>query len=258
MLERALDRDPTSTEFSARRHRQPSDLVFYVSLTVFFLFLCARVLDSARWRSWTEAGAAVIYASHCRDSHDRVARDRGRRRQPCWRWRCSCTARAWKSARVAGAGDDRGALLVAATLCRAHGSRVRSTARRRAARNRRRSGHPLYDHAILVVVQATSVNRSRTFDLTRNHRHTLAPQTTALLDSLDRDLTVTGFFRKHRPKRAGAEELLSLYGRRSPRFTLRAGRSRPPARLARRLEPQLTKWWYRRATSGAWFAPSID
>ncbi len=28
-----------------------NDLVFYVSLTVFFLFLCARVLDSARWRS---------------------------------------------------------------------------------------------------------------------------------------------------------------------------------------------------------------
>lgn len=28
-----------------------NDLVFYASMTVFFLFLCARVLDSARWRS---------------------------------------------------------------------------------------------------------------------------------------------------------------------------------------------------------------
>lgn len=28
-----------------------NDLVFYVNLTAFFLFLCARVLDSARWRS---------------------------------------------------------------------------------------------------------------------------------------------------------------------------------------------------------------
>ena len=27
-----------------------NDLVFYASMTVFFLFLCARVLDSARWR----------------------------------------------------------------------------------------------------------------------------------------------------------------------------------------------------------------
>ena len=28
-----------------------NDLVFYVGLVVFFLFLCARMLDSARWRS---------------------------------------------------------------------------------------------------------------------------------------------------------------------------------------------------------------
>lgn len=28
-----------------------NDLVFYLNLTAFFLFLCARVLDSARWRS---------------------------------------------------------------------------------------------------------------------------------------------------------------------------------------------------------------
>jgi ABC-2 type transport system permease protein len=28
-----------------------NDVVFYLNLTVFFLFLCARVLDSARWRS---------------------------------------------------------------------------------------------------------------------------------------------------------------------------------------------------------------
>jgi ABC-2 type transport system permease protein len=28
-----------------------NDLVFYLNLTVFFLFMCARVLDSARWRS---------------------------------------------------------------------------------------------------------------------------------------------------------------------------------------------------------------
>ncbi|HEX5132955.1 MAG TPA: ABC transporter permease [Candidatus Krumholzibacteria bacterium] len=28
-----------------------NDLVFYANITVFFLFLCARVLDSARWRS---------------------------------------------------------------------------------------------------------------------------------------------------------------------------------------------------------------
>jgi ABC-2 type transport system permease protein len=28
-----------------------NDLIFYLNLTVFFLFMCARVLDSTRWRS---------------------------------------------------------------------------------------------------------------------------------------------------------------------------------------------------------------
>ncbi len=72
--------------------------------------------------------------------------------------------------------------------------------------------------AILVVVQATSVQRSHTFDLTRNHRHTLAPQTIALLDSLDRDVEAVGFFRQASVKRGGADELLSLYARRSAHF----------------------------------------
>jgi len=35
----------------ARGAIDTNDLVFYLNLTVFFLFLCARVLDSARWRS---------------------------------------------------------------------------------------------------------------------------------------------------------------------------------------------------------------
>jgi len=72
--------------------------------------------------------------------------------------------------------------------------------------------------AILVVVQATSVHRSHTFDLTRNHRHTLAPQTVAFLASLDRDVNGTGFFRQAWVKRGGAEELLSLYARQSAHF----------------------------------------
>jgi ABC-2 type transport system permease protein len=35
----------------ARGMIDSNDLVFYLNLTVFFLFMCARVLDSARWRS---------------------------------------------------------------------------------------------------------------------------------------------------------------------------------------------------------------
>ncbi len=75
--------------------------------------------------------------------------------------------------------------------------------------------------AVLAVVQATSVRRSHLFDLTRNQRNTLAPQTVALLDSLDRDVTATAFFRQNSPVRAGAEQLLGLYARLSPRFRTR-------------------------------------
>ena len=89
--------------------------------------------------------------------------------------------------------------------------------------------------AILIVVQATSMGRSRTFDLTRNHRHTLAPQTAAVLDSLDRDVHVTGFFRQASAKRGGAESLLSLYARRSERFRFTLADPDRQPDLARRL-----------------------
>jgi ABC-type uncharacterized transport system involved in gliding motility auxiliary subunit len=75
--------------------------------------------------------------------------------------------------------------------------------------------------AVLAVVQATSVRRSHLFDLTRNQRNTLAPQTVALLDSLDREVTATAFFRQNSPARAGAEQLLGLYARLAPRFHFR-------------------------------------
>jgi ABC-2 type transport system permease protein len=35
----------------ARGVLDTNDLIFYLDLTVFFLFMCARVLDSTRWRS---------------------------------------------------------------------------------------------------------------------------------------------------------------------------------------------------------------
>jgi ABC-type uncharacterized transport system involved in gliding motility auxiliary subunit len=76
----------------------------------------------------------------------------------------------------------------------------------------------LFLAAILVIVQATSVRHSHSFDLTRNRRHTLAPQTVSLLDSLDRDVDVTGFFRQTSSQRDNAEQLLARYARHSSRF----------------------------------------
>ena len=97
----------------------------------------------------------------------------------------------------------------------------------------------LFLAAILAVLQATSVRHAYTFDLTRNQRHTLAPQTIALLDSLDRDVEATGFFRQASAKRDGADHLLSLYARRTPRFRYRVVDPDRQPELARRLEASL-------------------
>ncbi len=75
--------------------------------------------------------------------------------------------------------------------------------------------------AVLVVVQAASMRHSAQLDLTRNQRHTLAPQTLALLSSLDRDVLATAFVRQTSITRAGVTELLALYAHRSTRFKYR-------------------------------------
>lgn len=142
-------------------------------------------------------------------------------------------ARVWVAIAVSGAAI----LMVAAAANR---GTVASFLRRRDARRGADAVlGTLFLAAILVVLQATSVHRSHTFDLTRNQRHTLAPQTVALLDSLDRDVTVTGFFRQASPKRDGAEQLLSLYAQRSPRFRYTMADPDRQPDLARRLGASL-------------------
>ncbi|HET6463761.1 MAG TPA: GldG family protein, partial [Candidatus Krumholzibacteria bacterium] len=75
--------------------------------------------------------------------------------------------------------------------------------------------------AVLVVIQAASMRHSAQVDLTRNQRHTLSPQTLALLSSLDRDVLATAFVRQTSVTRAGVTELLDLYAHRSTRFKYR-------------------------------------
>src|SRR5262245_36122983 len=75
--------------------------------------------------------------------------------------------------------------------------------------------------AVLVVIQAASMRHSAQIDLTRNQRHTLAPQTLALLSELDRDVLATAFVRQTSVNRAGVTELLDLYAHRSTRFKYR-------------------------------------
>jgi ABC-type uncharacterized transport system involved in gliding motility auxiliary subunit len=71
---------------------------------------------------------------------------------------------------------------------------------------------------IVVVVQAISLRNRHVFDLTRNARYTLAPQTVAVLESLDVDVDVRAFFRQNSSRRATAEELLRRYTRHTTRL----------------------------------------
>lgn len=121
-------------------------------------------------------------------------------------------ARAWGIPAVLGA-----AVLIVAGVANARAVAA-FLGRRDARRGADAFLSTLFLAAILVVVQATSARRYHTFDLTRNHRHTLSAQTSALLDSLDRDVEVTGFFRQASLHRDGASDLFALYARKSPRF----------------------------------------
>ena len=119
---------------------------------------------------------------------------------------------------VRGALAGAGAALLIASLT-ANRSAVAAFTRRRAARRGADAVlATLFLTAILVVIQATSMRRAHQFDLTRNQRNTLAPQSAALLDSLDHDVTATGFYRQSSLNRARAEELFAIYARQSPRF----------------------------------------
>ena len=89
--------------------------------------------------------------------------------------------------------------------------------------------------SVLVVIQAFSQRQAVQFDLTRNRRHTLSPQTLSLLSTLDRDVMATAFVRQTSPTRAGVTELLDLYARRSPRFRYRVVDPDRQIELAERL-----------------------
>ncbi|MEJ2720309.1 MAG: Gldg family protein [bacterium] len=64
---------------------------------------------------------------------------------------------------------------------------------------------------ILVVVQALSVRHSHRFDLTRNKRFTLAPQTVAVLDGLRKDVTIYAFYQSSAQERIPAGDLLDQF-----------------------------------------------
>lgn len=71
---------------------------------------------------------------------------------------------------------------------------------------------------IMAIIQTLSVRHARRFDLTKNKRFSLAPQTTKLLDHLDKDVQIYAFYKKGSPGRRKAEDLIAQYAFKSKRI----------------------------------------
>lgn len=72
--------------------------------------------------------------------------------------------------------------------------------------------------AIIVVAQALSARYTFRYDLTRNQRFSLAPQTVSVLQALDKDVSVYAFFQSGSPAEHGASDLLEQFVHRSGRI----------------------------------------
>ncbi len=65
--------------------------------------------------------------------------------------------------------------------------------------------------AMLVLIQAISLENRHQFDITRSSLFSLAPQTTQVLGALDTDISIQGFFRQGSDAAADARVLFNMY-----------------------------------------------
>lgn len=73
--------------------------------------------------------------------------------------------------------------------------------------------------AILVFLQTIASRHSARWDTTANKRYSLSPQTTRILDRLQRDVIFTCFFKEGAPGRQELSDQLRAYSAESPRIT---------------------------------------
>jgi ABC-type uncharacterized transport system involved in gliding motility auxiliary subunit len=115
----------------------------------------------------------------------------------------------WETARAASALAGAAGLLVALY---ANFARVRALFARRSARYGLNAlAMILLLLGIIALVEAVSYRHNYRLDLTENRRHSLSPQTIKILQSLQTDVTATGFFRADLPGKRAAEDLLRQY-----------------------------------------------
>lgn len=70
--------------------------------------------------------------------------------------------------------------------------------------------------AILIFLQTLSHRHNARFDLTRNRRFSIAPQTAKVLDGLETEIRIIAFYRETSQKRTEMQDLLSEIADRSP------------------------------------------
>jgi len=69
---------------------------------------------------------------------------------------------------------------------------------------------------IITIIQALSIRHSKRIDLTRNQRFSLAGQTMNLIETLDKEIKITGYFKRNSPDKSKAEDLIAQYTHKSP------------------------------------------
>lgn len=72
--------------------------------------------------------------------------------------------------------------------------------------------------SVIVIIQALSARHGKRFDLTRNHRFSLAEQTVNLARGLEQGLDLYGFYRQADAERARAEDLFTAFSHLSGRI----------------------------------------
>ena len=100
--------------------------------------------------------------------------------------------------------------------------RIAAALRGRAARAAGASvGYTLTVVAVVILANFLAGRHNRRFDLTENHEFSLSEQTLKVLESLPREVAITSFSRETDPGRQKLQDLLSEYGYRSRKLTVK-------------------------------------
>ncbi|MGH9748437.1 MAG: Gldg family protein [Candidatus Polarisedimenticolia bacterium] len=122
---------------------------------------------------------------------------------------------------IAPAIGATGVVLLAAGVIVNRGPILAALRGRKARRATASAGYAVTVCAVLVLVNFLAARHHKRFDLTENKAFSLSEQTTKVLESLPREVTITSFHRDVDPTAQKIDDLLKEYRLRSDRLTTR-------------------------------------